>query len=98
MVDAGREYLEKGDVDKAIHTFQEAVNVDSENGVAYFFLAKALVQTESYDDALGLLDRADELLNAYPDWHKEVLQLKADIENFKQNADQQKGTEKGGYY
>lgn len=96
IVQMGEEYLQKGLIDKALHTFQEAVNVDSENGVAYFFLAKALYEAKAYEDALGLLDRADSLLASYPDWHEAVSQLRVLIEQANENKEGE--APKEGYY
>lgn len=94
----GTGYLEKNELDKAVQTFQEAINVDSENGVAYFYLAKALSQKEAYDDALGLLDRARALLSNDPDWTAQVLNLKMLIEGTKQTPPAPKPTGQEVYY
>lgn len=80
---AGKEYLDAGQTEKAVQTFQEAINVDPENGLAYFYLAFSLYQTKSYDDALGLLDRAETLLAPFPEWEEEVIKLKKGIEEEK---------------
>lgn len=95
----GQNYLMRGELDKAVQSFQEAINVDPENGVAYFYMARALYQTAAYEDALGLLDRADTLLSPYPDWHDEVMRLRFMIEEAKQappEAEPEKEDE--GYY
>lgn len=98
MVKIGEEYLARGSLDKAIQTFQEAINVDFENGVAYYFMAKALFLAEVYEDALGLLDRAESLLRGYPEWLKEVIRLRLFVKEARENQIQMKNTEKGGYY
>ncbi len=95
IVQSGREYLDKGEIEKAVQTFQEAVNVDPENGLAYFYLAFGLFQTESYDDALGLLDRAQALLSPFPEWEEEVERLREAILESKGRT---KGEGREGYY
>lgn len=96
IVQAGREYLDKGETEKAVQTFQEAVNVDPENGLAYFYLAFSLFQTETYDDALGLLDRAQTLLAPFPEWEEEVERLREAIIEVKGRGKEGEGKE--GYY
>lgn len=96
VVQVGKEYLETGALDKAVQTFQEAINVDPENGVAYFFLAFSLFRSGLYEDALGLLDRADILLAPYPKWPEEVLRLRYMIEEAKEASQKEKPEE--GYY
>lgn len=80
VVNAGGHYLEQGETDKAIQTFQEAINIDSDNGIAFYFLAKALYKKESYDEALGILERAQVLLSGNPDWAREVNRLRESIQ------------------
>lgn len=98
MVNIGREYLDQGLVDKATQTFQEAINVDSDNGVAYFFMARALIFAKAYDDAAGLLDRAETMLAAYPEWLDQIYQLRVAIEEGKTVQTGQKEQRKEGYY
>ena len=86
IVQMGKEYLEAGNADKAVQTFQEAINVDPENGVAFFFMSLGLYQMHLFDDAMGILERAGALLNPYPDWRGEVEQLRARIEAEKEAA------------
>lgn len=96
----GEAYLENNDLDKATQTFQEAINIDSENGVAYYFFAKALYQKGSCDEALGVLDRAEVLLGSNPDWMGEVLRLKVMVEELRANPpeEQKPPSADVGYY
>jgi len=98
IVHLGEGYLEKNEFDKAIQIFQEAINVDSENGIAYFYLAKALHKTQAYDDAYGLLERAQVLLVDDPEWSRQVADLKAVIEESKQAQPIAKPTGQEVYY
>lgn len=79
LVQIGQSYLEVGQTDKAVQTFQEAINVDSENGVAYFYMAKALSRRGSYDDALHLLERAATFLGGEEPWRERVEGLRVEI-------------------
>lgn len=97
IVQIGKNYLEAGDDDKAVQTFQEAVNIDPENGVAFFFMSLGLYRLHLFDDALGILERADTLLAPYSDWHEEVVRLRYSIEASKAE-EQEKGPETEGYY
>lgn len=94
----GKEYLDSGEAGKAVHTFQEAVNVDPENGVAWFYLALGLYRTDSFEEAIGLLDKADTLLAPYPEWHEEVVKLRVLIQQTKEGTIEKKPKEKEGYY
>ncbi|MDZ4224290.1 MAG: tetratricopeptide repeat protein, partial [bacterium] len=85
MIRVGEHYLEQGNVDKATQTFQEAINIDPENGVAYYYLSKGLSQKQAYDDALGVLEKSETLLGRYPEWVAEVKRLRAQIEETKAN-------------
>ena len=79
IVEAGVGYLDHGEVDRASQAFQEAINVDGDNGVAYFYLAKVKDISKDYDDALSLLERASDLLNGNRDWEDAILNLKTHI-------------------
>lgn len=72
----GQGYLDQGDLDRASQTFQEAINVDQENGIAYYYMAKVMYQKKEYDDALGLLEKGETLLQPYPEWVDEVERLR----------------------
>lgn len=98
IVEAGREYLDAGQYEKAIQTFQEAINVDAQNGVAYFYLADTLYQTKAYEDAIGLLDRATTLLKRYPEWREEIVHLRWLIDQARGNMEEKKKLEEESYY
>ncbi|MDO8643916.1 MAG: tetratricopeptide repeat protein [bacterium] len=98
IVRLGENYLESNELDKAIQTFQEAINVDFENGIAYYFLAKAFYQKGDFDDALGVLDRAQSLLVDDEEWLNEVFRLRLLIEEAKAAGPEQKPSDKDIYY
>ncbi len=85
MIRVGEHYLSEGNLDKAVQTFQEAINIDTENGVAYYYLAKGLYQKQNYDDALGVLEKSEALLANYSDWVAEIKRLRNQIQETKAN-------------
>lgn len=72
--------MARGRLDKAVQTFQEAVNVDHDNGVAYYFLGKGMYLSQDYQAALGVLDQAEVLLSDFAEWLDEVLRLRLYVE------------------
>lgn len=99
IVDVGKEYLEEEETGKAIQSFQEAINIDSDNGVAYFYLAFGLYKEGAYTQALGILDRAQVLLLQYPDWQTQVLQLRSIVEEGEKSGEiKNEEKPKEGYY
>ena len=69
-----------GDLDKAIHTIQESINIDPENGMAYYLLGKAYFQKKDFSQALGLLDKADSLLEDRLEAQQKVRELREAIQ------------------
>lgn len=84
LVQIGQGYLENGEIDKAVQTLQEAINVDYENGIAYFYLSKSLLEKGSYDDALNILDRAENFLSEQESWKTKVEELRTTIKDAKE--------------
>lgn len=84
LVQIGQGYLEKGELDKAVQTFQEAINVDYENGIAYFYLSQSLYQRGNYDDALSILDRAENFLSGQENWKTKIDELRVTIKDAKE--------------
>lgn len=96
MVEAGLEYLEADKISAAIQTLQEGANIDPNNGHAYYFLGLALYRNHQFEDALGVLDRAEVLLESYPQELDQVLLLKSHVLEAKlQEADKKNETKKG---
>lgn len=79
LVEKGRGYLDAGDLEKAQSALRDAVNVDSANGVAYYWLAIAQARMGEAEVAMGLLDKADALLSRDPEWSERIDQARRDI-------------------
>lgn len=76
LVEDGRRKLADGDFENAEHTFQEAINIDPNNGIAYYYLAKARYELAKYDTALGVLDKAEGLLTGSKEWVEAIGELR----------------------
>jgi len=57
----------------------DAVNVDSSNGVAYYYLAVASAKQGKAEVAEGLLDKAEALLGADEEWGARIDDLRANL-------------------
>lgn len=79
LVEKGKAFLDDGELERAKSTFRDAVNVDSNNGVAYYWLAIAQGRLGETDVALGLLDKADALLSRDPDWSEKIEKARKDL-------------------
>lgn len=79
LVDKGKSFLDGGELERAKATFRDAVNVDSNNGVAYYWLAITQGRLGETDVALGLLDKADALLSRDPDWSEKIEKARKDL-------------------
>jgi Tfp pilus assembly protein PilF len=79
LVEKGKSFLDDGKLGRAKSTFRDAVNVDSNNGVAYYWLAITQGRLGETDVALGLLDKADALLSRDPDWSEKIGKARKDL-------------------
>ncbi len=75
----GRAILEQGDYERAASAFSDAVNVDTTNGVAYYYLALARARQGETDVALGILDKAEALLAHDEDWTARIDDLRKEL-------------------
>lgn len=72
MVETGRGHLAAGNFSDAERVFQDAVNVDPNNGIAYYYLAKTKFELGQFVPANGLLDKAEALLAGSEEWTEAV--------------------------
>jgi len=72
--------------EQAAQLFQDAVNVDASNGVAYYYLASADANLGQQDTAFGLLDKAESLLRDDRYWMDRIEELRASISGEKPSA------------
>lgn len=98
MVEAGLEYLSAEKIGEAIQSFQEGANIDPNNGHAYYFLGLALYRNRQFNDALGVLERAETLLAGYPREYDQVLLLKSYVNEAKTVEAEKHQQKKRGYY
>lgn len=80
IVEKGVVALKGGDLSSASQRFQEAINVDGTNGVAYYYLAEVSLKKGDPDRAAGFLEKAESLLQGDQAWEAkiEALYLKLD--------------------
>lgn len=76
MVEEGRREMASGNFDNAERRFQEAINIDPGNGIAYYYLARAKFELGQYQQAAGVLDKAEGLLGGSPQWLEAVMTLR----------------------
>ena len=84
LLSKGNNALAEGKFETAIDLFQESINLDPTNGVAYYYLAvaKSRVTEEEETDTgeiLDLLDRAEGLLEGEPSWKKSIERFREEI-------------------
>lgn len=80
MVSKGKYFLEVGKYDKALSIFQEAVIIDNTNGIAFYYLAKTRFYLQQYEEALGILDKAESLLTGSDEWLEAAGLLRTQIQ------------------
>lgn len=81
LVSKGKRSLDEGDYAKALNTFKEAILIDSTNGVAYYYMAKTQFMLQNYDQAMGILDKAESLLQNSDEWLEAIKTLREQIRN-----------------
>jgi tetratricopeptide (TPR) repeat protein len=79
LLDRGKAQLDSRDYSRAATTLRDAINVDTTNGAAYYYLALAQARLEQPDLALGLLDKAEALLGSDEGWAAMIEDLRREI-------------------
>lgn len=79
VVTQGRGQLERGDRERAVQSFQEAITLDGTNGIAYYYLARTHYELGQSEQAMGLLERAESLLADADDWLVSIEALRETI-------------------
>lgn len=79
LVEKGVLELNSKNYEQAAQIFQDAVNVDASNGMAYYYLAMTDAHLSQPDTALGLLDKAESLLRNDQYWMGKIEELRASI-------------------
>ncbi|PIR16633.1 MAG: hypothetical protein COV46_07460 [Deltaproteobacteria bacterium CG11_big_fil_rev_8_21_14_0_20_49_13] len=76
VVEEGRREMAAGNFEVAEKQFQEAINIDPNNGIAYYYLARSEFELEKYEQASGILDKAEDLLAGSKEWLEAVATLR----------------------
>lgn len=76
LVEEGRQQLSNDNAAGAQGVFQQAITVDPNNGLAYYYLARAKFELGEYQQADGVLDKAEGLLEASPEWLEAIKTLR----------------------
>lgn len=80
MIGKGKKLYDSEKYEKALGVFQEAIIIDSTNGMAYYYMAKTRYALSQYEEALGILDKADSLLGSMDEWKEAISLLRSQIE------------------
>ena len=79
LIKEGQKYLNFGMYNQAAYSFQEAVNVDPNNGAAYYYLAYTKYRSGEYGRVPILLDRASSLLKGDEKWEWKIEKLQESV-------------------
>lgn len=78
LIDEGLRLLQRENYDKALRSFESAIQIDPENGIAYYYAAKANVLRGKPESALGFLDKAELLMGHDEKWKQKIDELRAE--------------------
>ena len=76
LVEKGKASIDSKSYDQAAGLFQDAMNVDPSNGVAYYYLALTDHYLGQGGAAAGLLDKAESLLRGDKYWAQKIEELR----------------------
>jgi tetratricopeptide (TPR) repeat protein len=79
LVERGLEFIDAKNYELAAVRFQDAINIDPRNGLAYYYLALTDYYMGQNDTALGLLDKAKSLMGHDEKWNERIENLRASI-------------------
>lgn len=79
LVDRGKALLDDDQFERAASSFRDAINVDSTNGVAYYYLALVYSYLDRAELAAGVLDKADSLLGQDEEWKAKIDELRGEL-------------------
>ena len=79
LVLEGQRFLDSAEYERALYKFEEAINIDPSNGAGYYNMAKTQAELGAYDEADGLLDKAESLLGQGAPWGERILSLRQQI-------------------
>lgn len=76
LVDKGLMEYRAGELDQAMHYFQDAITVDGQNGAAYYYAAQVCLEEDNTADAAGFLDKAEVLFSDDEEWLEKIAKLR----------------------
>lgn len=79
IANKGKVALNANELERALSFFREAVIIDGTNGIAYYYMAKTRFLLKQYEEALGILDKAETLLASNDDWIETISILRVQI-------------------
>ncbi len=88
LVKVGKDYLNTHQYAKASNCFRDAINIDNQNGIAYYHLALVYLYEGHIYLVEGVLDQAAFLLAHDDEWHERIEELRSEIEVEKQERRQ----------
>jgi len=73
LVEQGQDEISKGRFERAAYRLSQAMEVDSTNPFAYFYLGVVRMRTSRYQQAADLFGRAADLFSMFKSWKAEAL-------------------------
>lgn len=72
LVEQGQQALEEGRLDAAGDLFEQAIQIDPDNGPAYYYAALVQLKLGNAEEAMGFLEKAESLLGHDPEWRERI--------------------------
>ena len=85
LVERGKNQYNEGFFQDSMQTFEKAINIEPNNGEAYFWMAKSNFAIGDYDNAGQLLDQAKNYLSG-SEWDPKIKKLDKEINYRKDQA------------
>lgn len=79
VVEEGKGYLIARQPEAAARRFLRATQVDPSNGFAWYYLGRARADMGNANGAVGVLEKAEDLLGPYPAWRDRATRLLAEL-------------------
>lgn len=80
LLEQGRQALEEGRLEQAATLFEEAIQLETDNGPAYYYAALVQMRLDRLEEARGFLEKAESLLSGRTEWVDRIIALKVQLE------------------